>query len=109
MSKARTTRSKSSGRIAPARRWSAVAIILVVLTVAGVLALKALRRDRTETMATSTASAFLSTVENHSTPSGERPEGMVWISGGEFSMGAADPMGADNNDVGMHATDDSRP
>jgi formylglycine-generating enzyme required for sulfatase activity len=34
---------------------------------------------------------------------------MVWISGGEFSMGAADPMGADNNDVGMHATTDSRP
>jgi formylglycine-generating enzyme required for sulfatase activity len=34
---------------------------------------------------------------------------MVWIPGGEFSMGAADPMGADNNDVGMQATDDSRP
>ena len=34
---------------------------------------------------------------------------MVWIPGGEFSMGAADPMGADNNDVGMHATTDSRP
>jgi formylglycine-generating enzyme required for sulfatase activity len=34
---------------------------------------------------------------------------MVWIPGGEFSMGAADPMGADNNDVGMNATTDSRP
>jgi formylglycine-generating enzyme required for sulfatase activity len=34
---------------------------------------------------------------------------MVWIPGGEFSMGAADPMGTDNNDVGMHATKDSRP
>jgi len=34
---------------------------------------------------------------------------MVWIPGGEFSMGAADPTGVDANDVGMHATDDSRP
>jgi formylglycine-generating enzyme required for sulfatase activity len=34
---------------------------------------------------------------------------MVWIPGGEFSMGAADPVGIDHNDVGMHATKDSRP
>jgi formylglycine-generating enzyme required for sulfatase activity len=32
---------------------------------------------------------------------------MVWIPGGEFSMGAADPPGMD--DVGMQATTDSRP
>jgi formylglycine-generating enzyme required for sulfatase activity len=32
---------------------------------------------------------------------------MVWITGGEFSMGAADPPGSD--DVGMKATLDSRP
>jgi formylglycine-generating enzyme required for sulfatase activity len=32
---------------------------------------------------------------------------MVWIPGGEFSMGAADPPGLD--DVGMKATRDSRP
>jgi sulfatase modifying factor 1 len=34
---------------------------------------------------------------------------MVWIPGGEFSMGAADPVGHDMNDVGMKATHDSRP
>jgi formylglycine-generating enzyme required for sulfatase activity len=34
---------------------------------------------------------------------------MVWIPGGEFSMGAADPQGIDRNDLGMHATADSRP
>jgi formylglycine-generating enzyme required for sulfatase activity len=34
---------------------------------------------------------------------------MVWIPGGEFSMGATDPQGADNNAVGMQATEDSRP
>lgn len=40
---------------------------------------------------------------------GPAPGGMAWIPGGEFSMGAADPRGNDRNDVGMHATQDSRP
>jgi formylglycine-generating enzyme required for sulfatase activity len=60
-------------------------------------------------MAMVSASTFLPTVENTDKPAGEAPEGMVWIPGGEFSMGAADPSGADRNDVGRHATDDSRP
>jgi formylglycine-generating enzyme len=34
-------------------------------------------------------------------------EGMVWIPGGEFSMGANEPP--DGDDVGMHATTDARP
>jgi formylglycine-generating enzyme required for sulfatase activity len=51
----------------------------------------------------------LPTVVNTSAAPGGAPDGMVWIPGGEFSMGAADPRGADDNDVGMHATTDSRP
>ena len=52
--------------------------------------------------------AFLPTIENKTAPPGEAPEGMVWIPGGEFSMGAQDPP--DMNDaVGMQATTDSRP
>ncbi len=47
------------------------------------------------------------TVENTAPPPGARPEGMVWIPGGEFSMGAAEQP--DMNDVGMQATTDSRP
>ena len=35
------------------------------------------------------------------------PEGMAWISGGEFSMGAADPPAADA--VAMHGAADARP
>ena len=50
---------------------------------------------------------FLLTVPNQGTPPGEAPEGMVWISGGEFSMGAQDPP--DLDEVGMKATQDSRP
>ncbi len=54
------------------------------------------------------APAFLPTVENKTAPPGDAPEGMVWIPGGEFSMGAQDPPDM-NDTVGMQATTDSRP
>ena len=37
------------------------------------------------------ASAFGATLENHAQPSTPTPAGMVWIPGGEFSMGSEDP------------------
>lgn len=40
---------------------------------------------------------------------GPAPEGMAWIPGDEFNMGAAEPTGADHNHVGMQATNDARP
>ena len=51
--------------------------------------------------------SFAPTVENKNNPAGTAPEGMAWIPGGEFSMGAQDPPG--NDAVGMQATLDSRP
>lgn len=53
------------------------------------------------------AGAFEPTVTNVTAAPGPTPPDMVWIPGGEFSMGAADPPGLD--DAGMKATVDSRP
>ncbi len=55
------------------------------------------------------AATFGPTNENTAVPPEPAPEGMVWIPGGEFSMGAMDPLGKDANVVGMQATTDSRP
>lgn len=53
--------------------------------------------------------AFHATVPDTAPPPGNAPVAMVWIPGGEFSMGAQDPSGIDSNLVGMHAIDDARP
>ena len=51
--------------------------------------------------------AFGPTVPNKQPAPRPAPNGMVWIPGGEFSMGAQDPP--EMNMVGMQATTDSRP
>ena len=51
--------------------------------------------------------AFGPTIPNTQPPPAKIPKGMVWIPGGEFSMGAQDPPDMDM--VGMKATRDSRP
>ena len=56
-----------------------------------------------------TMASFEATRPNEAAAKGSAVTGMVWIPGGEFSMGAAEPMGADANVVGMQATTDSRP
>ncbi len=50
---------------------------------------------------------FEPTVPNTVPTSTVAPDGMVWIPGGEFSMGANDPP--DMNEIGMKATRDARP
>lgn len=53
------------------------------------------------------SAAFRPTIENTGSAPGPAPQGMTWIPGGEFSMGANDPPEMD--DVGMKATLDARP
>ncbi len=83
-------------------RW-----LWIVAIGAAILALWWTRSDRgpAETIA---AGLFAPTIEDPQTPPGPSPAGMVWIPGGEFSMGAQDPPGM-NDTVGMQATKDSRP
>jgi formylglycine-generating enzyme len=50
---------------------------------------------------------FVATVADTTPAPAVAPSGMVWIPGGEFSMGAQEEP--DANDVAMLATDDSRP
>src|SRR5262249_14845238 len=53
------------------------------------------------------AEDFATTVANKKSPKGKAPEGMVWISGGEFSMGAA-VSGSGSHEMPM-ASNDSEP
>lgn len=64
-------------------------------------------RDTSKVEAQSNKVAFGPTIPNAAPTPASVPEGMAWIPGGEFSMGAQDPPGMD--DVGMKATLDSRP
>lgn len=50
---------------------------------------------------------FIPTIPNPVPAPDSAPDGMAWIPGGEFSMGAQDAP--DMNEVGMRATTDSRP
>ena len=87
------------------RRWG------IVIFAVGAISFAWARMDSGPTPAPGEVagnSTFGDTIPNATPPAETAPEGMVWIPGGEFSMGAKEPP--DMNDaVGMQATRDSRP
>src|SRR5688572_6317470 len=95
------------------RKWLPPAIVIALCGAAGLSLYltqsKAPLADSPAPMSAAPApDEFFPTIENKVPPPATTPEGMVWIPGGEFSMGARSPM--DSGDlVGMQATTDSRP
>jgi formylglycine-generating enzyme len=94
-----------------ARALSGVFALLALLTLVGICS-NSFRFLSTSVQAgpappADLGTAFGPTVPNTQPPPKSSRKGMVWILGGEFSMGAQDPPQMDM--VGMQATKDSRP
>jgi formylglycine-generating enzyme required for sulfatase activity len=75
------------------KRRSLLVLLFVVLAVAGVFAVKrSWTRENAVRLNTSSPlvnpNEFVQTLSNSTTPVGAAPTGMVWIPGGEFSMGS---------------------
>ena len=91
--------------------WILIALAVVFATVAVAVLLSsrlspASKVEASQSMAEAFA-AFGPTIPNPTKHPAPPPQGMVWISGGEFSMGAMDPPAT--TDAGMHGAEDARP
>jgi formylglycine-generating enzyme len=94
----------------PTSKWVVPAIVIVAAGAASI-AFSVMRPKPVEPPASTVVRAsdeFAPTTELERARPDAAPEGMVWIPGGEFSMGARSPMNT-NDLVGMQATTDSRP
>ncbi len=106
---------KVEDKLERGHQWIAVAVIVVAAATGVTFALLSRQAESPPEAAQPVESAAPATAQfeptdaNEAAPPGSAPEGMVWIPGGEFSMGAVDPRGQDANVVGMQATTDSRP
>jgi len=89
-----------------------VTLLVVLLGAFSLVVFGWMRRTRTpapemSSAKSSAAAKFEPTLVNSAAVPGAAPDGMLWIPGGEFSMGANDPP--DMDEVGMKATEDARP
>ena len=86
-----TARKTAQSRQHSRWNWQLSVLGVVVLLVSAYVMLG--RDDAQEPRATREplGPTFLATVVNQDRPVGPAPQGMVWVPGGEFSMGASDP------------------
>ena len=107
MTKRRSKPAKARSLPPPLHKGALAWVAAVAIAGAAILAFTLTRS--TPSPAEVVASAgFLPTVENQQPPPGPAPAGMVWIPGGEFSMGQRTRW-TSRDVVGMQATTDSRP
>jgi formylglycine-generating enzyme len=99
-------RSGHRGRT-PSIAWAVIIGLSTLVLVSWTLHSRSADPSRALASTSVTPPAFQPTVTNAVAASKSAPNGMAWISGGEFSMGANDPP--DMDDVGMKATLDARP
>ena len=107
--RARAWKTGAVSRPRPQGRGLFFLMLFVILAALSILAFHSFDKEESSSHARlpAKAGAFLPTVANASPSLTDVPEGMVWIPGGEFSMGANDPP--DMDEVGMKATEDARP
>jgi formylglycine-generating enzyme len=86
---------------------TAALLVLICGLVVGVFAFTHSRGANPAVPAQPAEASFLPTAANRNPAPGSAPEGMVWIPGGEFSMGIQDPRGLPNGGVNPMA--DARP
>ncbi len=111
---------RNTARIAPEPKtlrrsvWSLIALAGVVAVVAFAVFHSSFSPASQPTVVTSQptpgtgeTTAFTPTIPNTTPAPAPAPDGMVWIPGGEFSMGAMDPPAT--TEAGMHGAADARP
>jgi len=105
MSAKKRKRKPSSTRFISRPEWIGAVVGLVIFF--GLIYWFGVREKRPTATVSAARQSFGPTVENRRLAPAPAPDGMVWIPGGEFSMGANNPP--DMDDVGMKATLDARP
>src|SRR5262249_4168938 len=108
LSKAIGNLTKLKDRFRLTRRLTGIVAVLFVASIVWTLgARRPSGVDPKLEVEASVESVFGPTITNRVPAPQHAQEGMVWIPGGEFSMGASDPP--DLGEVGMKATQDARP
>jgi formylglycine-generating enzyme required for sulfatase activity len=106
-------KKRSSTNLNTSNQRSGVKLVLVifVLVVVVIIAIYWLKLHHPQPTISGqkqvSITSFRPTMPNKHQPSGDPPGGMVWIPGGEFSMGSEDPRGIEHG--GHNPMNDTRP